>query len=115
MGRYQAASGSAGTASFKSEPKGLPAEAFGQAMTPAEQVVQKTPWYVMINNSGSYHFLYSPASTLGATVTSGYTLGIQTKGALGQPVKLDINPSAWSGSDGTYAAGDVTFVYRGGL
>ncbi len=110
MGRYQADS----TDGEKSGPKALPQEAFGQATAPTELVVQKSPWYVLINNSGSYDFLYSATSSIGATATEGYIPGIKARGASGQPVRLDINPSAWSGSTGT-STGDVTFVYRGGL
>ena len=114
MGRYE--SGSLG-AQFKPHqvgPKALPKEAYGNATTPAQYVVQKTPWYVLVNNSGSYHFLYGTTGSIGGTITSGYALGIKNGGASGQPMRLDINPSAWSGSAGT-VTGDVTFVYRGGL
>ena len=98
-------------------PKALPKSAFGQVTVPAQYVVQKAPWYVLINNSGSYHFCYSTTGSVGSTYHAplDYSFGSSIKGALGQPVRLDINPSAWSGSDGSYVAGDVTFVYRGGL
>ena len=116
MGRYQSASGSLPNGEYKSEPRALPQEAFGQAITPAEQVVHETPWYVLVNNSGSYNFLYSTTGSIGSTYggASNYSLGINIPGALGQPIKLDINPSAWSGSDSA-TTGDITFIYRGGL
>ena len=50
MGRYQADPDN----SEKSGLKALPREAFGQVTAPAEQVIQKSPWYVLVNNSGSY-------------------------------------------------------------
>jgi len=113
MGRYQADS----TDSEKSGPKALSREAFGQATAPGEQVVQNAPWYVLVNSTGSYHFCYSTTGSIGSTyhAPSDYSFGIKIPGAAGQPVKLDINPVAWSGSDGSYHTGDISFVYRGGL
>ena len=116
MGRYQADS----TDSTKSGPKALPVEAFGQAIAPAKEIIQKRPWYVLINGQSAhaYTFLYETTCSIGSTAPESSTIEVYTTGselaaAGNAPVKLDINPVAWAG--GGSAVGEITFVYRGGL
>ena len=84
---------------------------FSYAECPSATVVTKRPSYVTVNQSGSYAFLYDTTASYGATdELGGYITGsIQTAG--GGPIRLDINPIAWRRTDGTDAAGAVTFVY----
>ena len=124
---YQSATGSGLplNSRYKQEPKGLPASAFGSVKTPAVLVVTKNPSYVLINQTGSYAFLYTTTASRGTTygIPEDYTQGIVIEGSGQGPIKLDISPVAWSGSftsvgsadGGTVQTGDVTFVYRGGL
>ena len=85
------------------------------------EVIQKTPDYVLINQTGSYAFAYDLTGSDG-TVVSGvlrniYHTGsvIYEKTAVGvvNPVKIEIQPSAWRSCDHAGAQGEVTFVYRG--
>ncbi len=121
MGRYQADPDNG----EKSGPKALPKEAFGKITVPAPTTISQAPWYVLVNNTGSYDFLYETTASVngksrGGTIGEVYTSGIVV-GSLGQgPIKLDINPVAWSGSiphasSAGVQTGDVSFVYRGGL
>ena len=112
MGRYQADS----TDSTKSAPKGLPLEAFGRATAPVKEVIQQRPWYILINGQSAtaYTFLYETTCSIGGTSDDEtYTTALDLQAAGNAPVKLDINPVAWSGGGGDL--GDVTFIYRGGL
>ena len=100
--------------STKQIPKGLSAKAFSNATTPAAGVLTLNPSYIMINNSGSYGFIYSHTGSLGTTITNygaEYTTG--SIHSSGTPIRLDINPTAWRRNDAAGAVGDVTFVYRG--
>ena len=98
-------------------PKPLSAKAFSNATTPAPLTLTNNPSYILINQSGSYAFLYEHSGSLGTTqskINSGFVTGSVVKStAGGLPVRLDINPTAWYTTDGTGVAGDVTFVYRG--
>ena len=76
--------------------------------------------YYVTNNSGSYHFRYECTGSAGDTPVGGYELGMVVDKIHGLPIKLDINPCAWSASygvtdaqGGSQKTGDVTFVYRG--
>ena len=99
-------------------------ELIKEARVPGPGVIQDRPNYVMVNNSGSYGFLYHTTASKGAT--SAY---IAAENALqemwitgshsahvggGYPYKLDINPVAWRQMDGTITGttGDVTFVFN---
>ena len=90
--------------------------AFSYATTPAEKTKVDNANHVFINNSGSFYFLYRATGSEAATAAN-YTFGIKgggdPEGSVSSPVRLDINPCAWSGSDGPHRTGDVTFVYRG--
>ena len=114
MGRYQAASGSIGE-QYTSEPKSLPTEAFGYATAPAKQVIQPRPWYILINGQSAtaYTFLYETTCSIDGTSNETYITGLDLQAISNAPIKLDINPVAWNGGAGN--AGEVTFVYRGGL
>ena len=114
MGRYQAASGSIGEQNT-SEPKSLPTEAFGYATAPAKQVIQPRPWYILINGQSAtaYTFLYETTCSIDGTSNETYITGLDLQAISNAPIKLDINPVAWNGGAGN--AGEVTFVYRGGL
>ena len=104
----------------------------GKALTVTGSHVHDRADQVIINTSGSYHFLYDILSTnqplgagtakhgsniTGSDAESPYLQAI-TVGANEGPIVLDINPIAWSGSSGVAASnynftGDVTFIYRG--
>ncbi len=117
MGQYQAGlgdiSGSVTGGEFKSFPKGTPQQAFNHATAPATATVQKNPAHVLVNTSGSYYFLYESTSSIGSiTHEENYILGLSTDNIRQGPIRLDINPVAWSGS-GHATTGNVTFVYQG--
>tara|TARA_R110000765_G_scaffold383852_1_gene475294 strand:- start:5 stop:448 length:444 start_codon:yes stop_codon:yes gene_type:complete len=106
-----------------------------KAITPSAEVIYNRPDHVLINTTGSYAFLYSTtgsvggnapnlhASTAGAGGSAGKTGyitgsvirvgGVAAPGYV-QPVKLNINPVAWSRVDAsTSRTGDITFIYAG--
>ena len=111
-------------ASSSMEPQAIDGNVvFSKASTPAIVTKQKNPHHVFINNSGSYYFKYESTADIGATDTGGYELAMVVKGGANNavtPIRLDINPCAWSGSSDAVGGdnsvlntGDVTFVYRG--
>ena len=107
----------------KSYPTPTPVKSFGQARSvPVTQVAERAS-HVIVNTSGSFNFLYettcSEGSLTGGVASGGetYVPAITVHGEA-EPIRLDINPVAWSGSrhDGSLSDADaVTFVYRGGL
>ena len=91
---------------------------FSKASTPAVLIKQKNPNHIFINNSGSYWFNYETSASIGDTVHNGWEFGMRVNKDNGLPVRLDIQPCAWSGSadsvtGGAQQTGDVTFIYRG--
>ena len=97
----------------------------GRAVVPVPETITDRAQYVTVNASGSYYFLYETSCSInakslntlaGAGTGEIYTHGITVTGHSG-PVRLDINPVAWSGSSGqdlrVNSTGDVTFVYTG--
>ena len=108
--------------SKKQIPKPLLKTSRNRAITPniVEQYANAN--HIYINQSGSYFFRYDCTGSAGDTITDGYELGLAVSRftVTGLPIKLDINPCAWSGSSALGAngkpvskTGDVTFVYRG--
>jgi len=59
----------------------------------------------LVNTIGNYSFAYASGSL------STYVSGSKIENAAGGPVRLDINPVAWTSNGGV--AGDITFVYLG--
>ena len=103
-----------------------------KARTPDKEIIQKRPDSVIINNTGSYAFLYATTGSIGDNApnliapyaaagkhpSEGYVTGSVINAAITYqgnitPVKLDINPVAWSRTDASGGTGDVTFVYKG--
>ena len=100
-----------------------------EARVPAPLVIQSRPNHVIINNSGSYAFLYTTTGSVGGTstyvaaenalgetwITGSYKLHGSAGGHGPFQLKLDINPVAWRQTDGTITgnAGDITFVFNG--
>ena len=85
---------------------------FSKADTPAKGVIQKNPSHIFINQTGSYSFQYECNGLPGAAAEGTYNLGMTVLTTGGTPIRLDIQPCAWSGSAGGLV-GDVTFVYKG--
>ena len=108
----------------------LRTELVKEARLPAACVLQPRPNYVMINNTGSYAFLYTSTGSTGGTshynaddstggneiwVTGSIVIhGTAAKNAFLTPVKLDINPVSWRQTDTTITGttGDITFVFN---
>ena len=135
MSSYQ--SGSTPTVSgFDTQtPKPLPASAFPKATVPTVKVVYEPCHSVVLSiDTGSVHFLpMTHTASVGSTLTDddaggtrgdgnkfvkAYTVATSSVDSLGSSavvhtVELPIPAQAWSGSDGF--AGNVTFIYRGGL
>ena len=111
--------GSSGNANEKMGPKGLPESAFGKVTTPAAEVIQERPSYIIINNAGTYAFNYNFTGSVGAAVAvagfgTAYTTGSVMAAEQGN-LRLDIQPTAWRQTDADGTVGDITFVYQGGL
>ena len=130
MSFYQPTSGSLGSAG------GTPlhqapiarTELIKEARLPGPLVIQSRPNHVLINNSGSYAFLYTTTGSVNGTsayiaaenalgevwVTGSYKIHGSAGGHGPFQIKLDINPVAWRQTDGTITGntGDVTFVFN---
>ena len=92
--------------SKKQIPKARSTDAYGKATTPGPYPLRHNrPNYILVNTIGDYSFAY----TSGSLAT--YVSGSKIENAAGGPVRLDINPVAWTSTGGV--AGDVTFVYLG--
>tara|TARA_R100000742_G_C4226278_1_gene48839 strand:+ start:249 stop:554 length:306 start_codon:yes stop_codon:yes gene_type:complete len=76
---------------------------YSHATCPAVDTKVKRPTYVVINAPGSYKFSYENTPT---TYITGSIL-VDDNG----PIRLDIQPTAWSQADAAGTVGDVTFVY----
>ena len=97
-----------------------------KATTPAKEVIQRRPDSVIVNNTGSYAFLYATTGSVGDNApmlaasygaiagkhpSEGYVTGsIVRRDSI---VKLEINPVSWVRTDATGTTGDITFVYAG--
>tara|TARA_Y100000593_G_scaffold12233_1_gene22372 strand:+ start:1401 stop:1766 length:366 start_codon:yes stop_codon:yes gene_type:complete len=93
------------------------------ATTPPSGTVQPRPSYVIVNNTRNNSILFNftttgsvnsefdcaPAGTCGSGEGEYVNFGTIT----GSLSKIDISPTAWSGSTGN-TAGDVIFVYNDG-
>lgn len=107
----------------------------GYVEAPAAHLVSRRTDYVVINQTGSYHFLYSTSGSIGGSVTgSGLNLPSSGDGdgdgaeyvhagnwdsSSAGPIRLEIGVVAWSGSGYDHAdhlshEGDVTFGYKNG-
>ena len=87
----------------KQVPKSRPLSAYGKATTPAANTHVERPNYVLVNMNGTYKFSYENTPT---NYITGSVL-VDDNG----PIKLDINPTAWSQTNAAGTVGDVTFVY----
>ena len=104
-------------------PAPLPVGASGKAVTPASQTVVKSPDYVIINNAGTYAFLYESTASVGSALNQKNPSLDQQSMITGSVMAanqgnltLPIQPVAWkeTGADSAQGAtGDVTFVYKG--
>ena len=102
----------------------------GYVSAPTPMIVSERTDYVVINQTGSYYFLYSTSGSIGGEVTGSglnmpgsgdgaedgaeYVLGATV--ATASAIRLDVGVVAWSGSayGSNYNAGDVTFGYKNG-
>ena len=120
MSLYTPESGSLGVDETSGTPLNQAPIAFHKAVRiatlPDAAKAQARPDHVMINNSGSYAFLYTTTSSIGGTcgTAESWVTGSVTSAPSGLPVKLDINPIAWRDTIATTTGdtGDVTFVYN---
>ena len=104
MSRYEADPNN----SKKQQPKSIPLSAYGNAITPAPYPARHDrPNYILINTVGDYSFAYESGSL------DTYQSGSKIENVAGGPVRVDINPIAWTSNGGK--AGDITFVYTGNV
>ena len=88
---------------------------------PVKGVVQERPTSVILNEAGTYGFLYETTCSAGTTpvYTSGngsaetYVSGGAVTANTAGPVELPIQPVAWVRGTNAGDAGDVIFVYKG--
>ncbi len=91
---------------------------------PNHSVITKRPNSIVINQPGTYAFLYNTTSSLGVTISASLTLDqtanfvtgsvVPGDADAGTPsVALEINPVAWRQTDSAGTLGDITFVYKG--
>ena len=87
----------------KSYPKPIPVKSFGQAKAVPVTKIAHRASHVIVNTSGSFNFLYettcSEGSLSGGVEGGGetYVPAITVHGDA-EPIRLDNNPVAWSGS-----------------
>ena len=104
-------------------PKPLARRSMGsRAIAVGESILKESPDYILINTSGSYSFAYAATGSYGTSLVAHKdahpfikAVEIPLNAGVGFPLRIDISPSAWSGStlSGTtaFATGSVTFVY----
>ena len=106
--------------SKKQLPGPPPDNYYDRASNPPQHTVTKTPNSVYINTAGQeFGFFFGSSASFAskaATEFSGSALLTGSQhytnfGVLTLGTRLDIHPTAWSGS----AAASVTFIYKGGL
>ena len=90
-------------------------DAYGYAINPSAEIIQKRPSYVLINVNGTYAFENNVSASIGGThkARGTYVTGSLLGNAAGGPLKLDISPTAWRQTNAAGGDGDVTFVYKG--
>ena len=111
MPLYSPASGSLGN--NKHQTPNFTAQ-YSFADCPTGEVISQRCSHVTVNKEGTYAFLYETTSSVGTTPD--YKIETCLTGSVVQHaqaggIKLDVNPIAWRRTDGTDAAGAVTFVY----
>ena len=109
--------------STKQVPKPSRNDTFNSAVVATAKQIYPNAHHVLINQTGSYSFLYHTTASVGNVDHEGnaveekYVLGYINNSRAADtvtsfaPIKLDISPAAWSGSNALF--GDVTFVYKG--
>ena len=132
MSLYTPTSGSLGVNSDSTPLNQQPilrVELVKEARLPAACIIQDRPNHVIINNSGSYAFLYTSTGSKGGTshynvddstagneiwVTGSHRIHDSAVGHGQHQLKLDINPVAWRQTDATITGntGDVIFVFN---
>ena len=81
-------------------------ERLGRAINPTPYPNRhERPTYILVNTIGDYSFAYESGSL------ASYVSGSKIENAAGGPIKLDIQPIAWTSVGAK--TGDVTFVYKG--
>jgi len=96
-------------------PKSLPASAFGRATTPQTCSLLEIPNKVLINQTPGKPIGFFFGSSASFAALSNKNLAANYT-SFGQPTAgtvLNLRPTAWSGSASD--AGEVTFIYKGGL
>ena len=81
---------------------------FSHATCPNKETHNKRPSYVLVNTDGVYGFCYDSGSE---STAASYITGSVVQSANAGPIRLDIQPTAWTQIGGAGAIGDVTFVY----
>jgi len=103
----------------KMSPKGLPKKAFGNATTPAKEVIQERPTSIVINPTAdaTFAFCYETTASFGKAIGLGHENWITGSNIMadGGSLSLPIQPVAWRRTDAAGVTGDITFIYRGGL
>ena len=114
MSNYQPASGSVGYNKHQ-EPGALPDNAYDRTSKPARCTFTKSPNYVLITKTMTKPFGFYFGNETGfnsgsANSSDKYDIDY---GAMPVGTRLDLHPSAWSGSSAD--DGSVRVVYRSGL
>jgi hypothetical protein len=104
--------------SKKQIPGSPPDNYYDRSSAPARCTLVKTPNYVLVTKlmTKPFGFFYGSSASFADLATAGKILGTNYDsdwGALTVGTKLDIHPTAWSGSSDDNSS--IKFVYRGGL
>jgi len=100
----------------------LSIEDMNRTSLPVKGVVQERPNSVILNEAGTYAFLYETSCSAGTTpvyttsdngAAETYVSGGAVTANTAGPVELPIQPVAWVRGTNAGDAGDVIFVYKG--
>ena len=100
------------TDAAKQVPGPHPDNYYDRASNPSANSLVKTPNSVYINTAGGdFGFFFGSSASFAAVSDKSLAANYTNFGALTLGTRLDIHPTAWSGSTNN----SVTFIYKGGL
>jgi len=103
--------------SKKQIPGPPPDKYYDRSLVPQTGSLLKTPNHIYITTAitNDVGFFFGSSASFAAVSNKSLAANYQSFGAVPAGTKLDIHPCAWSGSSVDNDAGNVIFVYKGGL